>query len=134
MPSFESQDNIKSALSITEDSSLELILCPKHYTEVHKQLMYPPPCASCGLRPKKGTRFIRYCPDTITINQLLFENTGSSQRLQNTDQICLRCYKSHIAVLKSMGDIMIPNEQLESDIAKWEHELSQTADNSPKDF
>lgn len=133
VPSFESQDNIKSALSITEDSSLELVLCPKHYTEVHKQLMYPPPpCASCGLKPKKGTRFIRYCPDTITINQILFENTGSSQRLQNTDKICSHCYKSHTAVLKSMGDVMVPNEQLESDIAKWEQELSQTADRLTK--
>lgn len=53
VPSFESPENIKLALSITEDSSLELALCPRHYTEVHKQLMCPPSCASCGLRPKK---------------------------------------------------------------------------------
>ena len=116
VPSFESPENIKLALSITEDSSLELVLCPRRCTEVYKQLMWM-------LRPKKGTRFVRYCPDTTAINQL--QNTGSSQRLQNSDQICSSCYKSHVAVLKSLGDVMIPNELLEADIAKWEHKRSQ---------
>ena len=52
MPSFDSPENIRLALSITLDSSLELVLYPKHYTEVHKQLMYPQSCASC-VDPKK---------------------------------------------------------------------------------
>ena len=112
VPSFDSPENIRLALSITLDSSLELVLCPRHYTEVHKQLMYPQSCASCGLRPKKGTMFVWYCPDTTAINRILFENTGSNQRLKNKDQICSRCYKSHVAVLKSLGDVMVPNELL----------------------
>lgn len=127
MPHFDSPENIKLALGIMEDNLLELVLCPRHYTEVHKQLMYPQPCASCGLKPKKGTRFVRYCPDTTAINQILFENTGSTQRLQNSDQICSSCYKSHVVVLKSLGDVMVPNELLEDDTARWEHQLSQTS-------
>ena len=127
VPHFDSPENIKLALGIMEDNLLELVLCPRHYTEVHKQLMYPQPCASCGLKPKKGTRFVRYCPDTTAINQILFENTGSTQRLQNSDQICSSCYKSHVVVLKSLGDVMVPNELLEDDTARWEHQLSQTS-------
>ena len=82
VPHFDSPGNIKLVLGITEDNLLELVLCPRHYTEVHKQLMYPQPCASCGLKPKKGTRFVRYCPDTTAINQTLYENTGSTLRIR----------------------------------------------------
>jgi hypothetical protein len=87
----------------TDNSLVELVLCPMHYTEVHKQLC-PQSCASCGLKPIKGTRFVRCCPDTTAMNQVLFENAGSTQRLRNSDHIFPSCYKSHL-VLKSLGDV-----------------------------
>ena len=122
-PSFESPESIKLALNINPD---HLVLCPKYYTEVHKKFTSPQCCASCGMKPKKGTQFTRHCPDPEAINLILLENMGSSQKLTDNDKICLDCYKSHIATLNSLGEVLTPNELLESDISTWEHELSQT--------
>ena len=122
VPSFDSLDNIKRALNI-EDSSEHLVLCPRHYTQLHRELSCAQCCASCGMKPKRGTYFTRHCRDIQTINLLLFENTGCDQRLTETDQICLTCYKSHLAVLKSRSEVITSNELLETQISTWEHEL-----------
>ena len=45
--------------------------------------------------------------------------------LAGNDKIGLDCYKSHVATLKSLGEVLTPNELLEKDIATWEHELMQ---------
>ena len=74
------------------------------------------------MKPKKGTQFTRHCPDPETINLILLESMGSSQKLTDNDKICLDCYKSHIATLNSLGEVLTPNELLESDISTWEAE------------
>ena len=130
VPSFDSLDNIRMALNIDGDSLECLVLCPRHYTQLHKELSCPQCCASCGMKPKKGTHFTRHCPDVQTINLLLFENTGCDQRLTETDQICLTCYKSHLAALKSRSEVITSNELLESQISTWEHELSNNTNMS----
>ena len=125
-PSFQSPAVIKLALNISSSQD-HLILCPKHYVEAHRKLASPQCCASCGMKPKRGTQFIRHCPDPETINLVLLENTGSSHKLAENDKICLDIYKSHVAMLKSLGEVLTPNELLEKDISTWEHELIQAS-------
>ena len=126
VPAFTSMDTMKVALSIDTDRPEQLLLCPKHYTQLHKELACPKSCGNCGMKPKRGAQFTRHCPDTKTINLLLFENTGSDRCLTDSDILCLNCYKSHLAILSSIGETMTPNELLESEITTWEHQLSHT--------
>ena len=49
----------------------------------------------------------------------------SFRKLAGNDKICLDCYKSHVATLKSLGEVLKQNELLEKDVSTWEHELMQ---------
>ena len=82
------------------------------------------------MKPKRGTQFTRYSLDPETINLVLLENTGSSRKLTGNDKICLDYYKSHVAILKSLGEVLTPNELLEKGISTWEHELTQASNMS----
>ena len=64
-PSFQSPAVIKLALNIGSTVD-HLVLCSKHYAEAQRKLA--PSCASCGMKPKRGTQFTRHCPDPETIN------------------------------------------------------------------
>ena len=128
-PSFQPPAILKPALNIS--SSVDhLVLCPKHYAVAQRKLAPAQCCASCGMKPKRGEHFIRHCPDPQTINLVLLESTGSSHKLAANDKICLDCYKSHVATLTSLGEVLTPNELLEKDISTWEHELMQASNMS----
>ena len=69
-PAFQSLENFEAALQIQSGPERPFILCSKHYHTLYKQFNSPQPCASCGLRPKTGTRFTRHSSDAITVTQV----------------------------------------------------------------
>ena len=96
-PLFAPASEIRAALQIEQDHNL--VLCTEHYQELYRQLIGARPCASCNIKPKKGTtHFTRLSPNADLINKILGE--GSEQPTSN-DCICTTCYKSHVAIVKS---------------------------------
>ena len=77
-------------------------LCLEHYQELYRQLVGARPCASCNIKPQKGTHFTRYSPNSDLINCILgVAELDGTEPLTSTDYICNTCYKLHVAILKS---------------------------------
>ena len=81
-------------------------LCKKHYSQLYNQLNIPRSCASCGARAKTGTCFTRHSPNPFLVNQVLHPHAESndSELLSDDDNICLSCYKNHLAIVKSLEE------------------------------
>ena len=119
-PSFEALDNLKAAMQIDVDPNQPFVLCPSHYHKLYRQFKLLP-CAGCGLCPKRES-FNRHCPDANMINYILRENAGFNDvNISDSDTICINCYKSHLAIIKSVeSESMNPESLLEDLISVWE--------------
>ena len=111
-PSFHSASNIEAVLCRQPSPSEPVLLCTKHYRDVHRKLASPPACKSCGTQPKPGTGFTGHSPDALTICSHLQNTVGMDIVLQPSDKICAMCYKAHVAILKSL------EEQLNTPVKK----------------
>ena len=108
--SFHSASNIE--LCRQPLPSEPVLLCTKHYRDVHRKLASPPACKSCGTQPKPGTGFTGHSPDALTICSHLQNTVGMDIVLQPSDKICAMCYKAHVDILKSL------EEQLNTPVKK----------------
>ena len=120
-PSFDSASNIEAVLCRQPLPSEPILLCTKHYRNVHRKLASPPACKSCGTQPKPGTWFTRHSPDAHTICSHLQNTVGMDIVLQPSDKICAMCYKAHIAILKSLEEqLNTPDNILKESMDIWE--------------
>ena len=106
-PKFDTLLNLELAINIETSANTALLLCPKHYREVHRKLKSPAPCASCGAKPKRATYFTRHTPatDTTTINKILCDVSGEDAVAISVDDcICGSCYKAHLAIVRSIQE------------------------------
>ena len=94
-----------------------LLLCPKHYTALHRQFHASEPSVSCGIKPKQGKCFTRHCPNAA-INEILRESNVDSNQIQETDYVCDACYKTHLSMLKHT-DETYDNKKLMTLIKSW---------------
>ena len=107
-PLFAPISEIKDSLHI-EGDNCQLVLCQEHYQELYRKFLGPSPCASCDIKPKKGTYFVRHSPNADLVNKILgTPNTEGTQPIIKADnKICSVSYKSHLAIIKSHEQDMI---------------------------
>ena len=119
-PSFAPISEIKASLHI-EGDNCQLVLCQEHYQELYRKFLGPSPCASCDIKPKKGTYFVRHSPNADLVNKILgTPNTEGTQPIIKADnKICSACYKSHLAIIKSHEQ----DNKLDDLIKLWENVL-----------
>ena len=122
------QLNLELAINIKTSANTALLLCPKHYREIHRKLKSPAPCASCGAKPKRATCFTRHTPatDTTTINKILCDvSREDAVAISVDDCICGSCYKAHLAIVRSIQE---RHEYCDiKDLIKiWRHKLGET--------
>ena len=98
MASFMPNEMFTKVLNL-DDFPHEIMLCTTHYHQLYAQYNSPDPCPSCGMKPKRGTCFIRHSPNPEMISKHLSENTGISIQLTSNDRICSTCYKTHLTIL-----------------------------------
>ena len=123
-PSFEAMSVIKAALPVQTNIDQPFVLCPSHYLKLYKHFKVSS-CAGCGATPKKGTCFNRHSPDPIFISRIMSENAGFEVNLNQNYYICLNCYKSHIAMIKSIENKgSNPENVLEDLIPIWEYKYA----------
>ena len=91
-------------------------LCKKHYCEVYNWLHQPASYASCGARPKAGTRFSRHSPNPSLISKLLNQSAEMEIDLTAKDAICYSCYRVHLSLINSTQS---SDEQLEEFMQIW---------------
>ena len=119
-PLFAPVSEIMAALKIKQQVK-NFKLCPEHYQELYRQLVGARPCASCNIKPPKGTHFTRYSPNSDLINSILgVAEFDGTEPLASTDYICNTCYKLHVAILKSHEN----ENELADLIQIWEITLS----------
>ena len=120
-PSFNSIENIEAALSKQTSPSQPLTFCSKHYREVHRKLASPPPCKSCGTKPRPGTCFIRHSSDALSVSNHLQRTIDPDfVAIQPSDKICTMCYRAHVSILQSLKQQSdTPDNILRDDIDKW---------------
>ena len=85
-------------------------LCTKHYNTVYDTL-HPRPkyCATCGTTLKYTQH--RKCPDPDAIQRHLREHTNFEGKIEESDKVCLTCYKSQLVILQS--HTLVSTEQAE---------------------
>ena len=101
-PKFDTVQNMELAIGAQSTADSPLLLCPKHYTTLYRQLHATQSCVSCGIRPKQGTSFTRHSPNATLINSILSELNfdESAVHIQENDYVYNTCYKTHLAMLK----------------------------------
>ena len=75
-------------------------LCKYHYHVLYTVLnSVQRQCATCGTWLKYTSH--RSCPKPEVIQEYLKEHTGFEGQIQDHDQVCLTCYKSHLVILQA---------------------------------
>ena len=87
-----------------------------HYCEVYNWLHQPASCASCGARPKAGTRFLRHSPNPSLVSKLINQSAEMEIDLTAKDTICYSCYRVHLSLINSTQS---SDEQLEEFMQIW---------------
>ena len=124
-PSFKVQDDLKAALPVAVSPDQPFVLCPSHYHKLYRHFKVIP-CAGCGTNPKRGTRFTRRSPDAITVSHVLSENAGFDDvNIGESDNIFFSCYKSHLAIIKSIeNEDSCTDYLLEDLITIWQYKYT----------
>ena len=87
-----------------------------YWFEVYNWLHQPASCASCGARPKAGTRFLRHSPNPSLVSKLINQSAEMEIDLTAKDTICYSCYRVHLSLINSTQS---SDEQLEEFMQIW---------------
>ena len=83
---------------------------------MYNWLHQPASCASCGARPKAGTRFLRHSPNPSLVSKLINQSAEMEIDLTAKDTICYSCYRVHLSLINSTQS---SDEQLEEFMQIW---------------
>lgn len=93
VPKFTSVEVIEIVIGIKATSTTTLLLYPKHYSTIYKQLNPMHPCTSCGIMPKQRMRFSRYSSNATLVSKILTDLSGDEDpvSIRKYDYVCSTC-------------------------------------------
>ena len=97
-PKFDSAHNLEAEIGVQSTPEKPLLVCPKHYSALYRQLHGSEPCACCGIKPKQRKCFTRHSPNAAIINDILSETNLDGNRIRDSDYVCNTCYKMHLSM------------------------------------
>ena len=121
-PKFDSAHSLEEEIGVQSSPDNPLLVCPKHYSALYRQLHGSEPCACCGIKPKRGKCFTRHSPNAAIINDILSE-TLDGNRIRDSDYICNTCYKMHLSMLKHKHETYDDNKLMQL-VESWKVTLA----------